>query len=120
MKKKIKYYGMLLIANLIYSNVGVLLKIASFQEFLSLRYLLALIGAILLLFLYAILWQQIIRKIELSTAYIFKSTTIVFTMFFAYRIFAEQITLNNILGVLIIMIGVMLYASELSLLISKY
>ena len=63
-----------------------------------------------MILVYAILWQQVIKRIELSTAYMFKGTTIIFTMLFAYWLFGEQITWNNILGAVIIIIGIVLFA----------
>jgi len=100
----------LLLINLLYASVGIFTKLASQQEFLSWAYIFSFSGAVAVIGIYAILWQQIIRKIELSTAYMFKGTTIIFTMLFAYWLFGEQITWNNILGAVIIIIGIVLYA----------
>lgn len=107
---KISSILFLLITNLIYATVGIYTKLASQQEFLSWKYLLAFVGAIGVIGVYAILWQQIIRRIELSTAYMFKGTTIIFTMLFAHWLFGEQITWNNIVGAIIIIVGIVLFA----------
>lgn len=103
-------YCVLIGTNLLYSGVSIGTKLASQQEFLSWAYLLAFIGAVGVIAVYAILWQQIIRRIELSTAYMFKGTTIIFTMLFAHWLFGEQITWNNIVGAIIIIIGIVLFA----------
>lgn len=100
----------LLLINLLYASVGIFTKLASQQEFLSWAYIFSFSGAVAVIGIYAILWQQIIRKIELSTAYMFKGTTIIFTMLFAHRLFGEQITWNNIVGAAIIIIGIVLFA----------
>ncbi|MBQ9752777.1 MAG: EamA family transporter [Paludibacteraceae bacterium] len=100
----------LLLINLLYASVGIFTKLASQQEFLSWAYIFSFSGAVAVIGIYAILWQQIIRKIELSTAYMFKGTTIIFTMLFAHWLFGEQITWNNIVGVAIIIIGIVLFA----------
>lgn len=100
----------LLLANFFYAIVGIFTKLASQQVFLSWKYLLAFAGAVAMIGLYAILWQQIIRRIELSTAYMFKGTTIIFTILFAHWLFGEQITWNNIIGAIIIIVGIVLFA----------
>ena len=100
----------LLVIYLIYSCVGILTKYASMQEFLSLQYCAFFIGSICIMAIYAVLWQQIIKRIDVSTAYMFKGTTIVFIMLFAYLLFQEPITWNNIIGSIIIISGITLYA----------
>ena len=100
----------LFLINLLYASVGIFTKLASQQEFLSWAYVFSFGGAVAVIGIYAILWQQIIRKIELSTAYMFKGTTIIFTMLFAHWLFGEQITWNNIVGAAIIIIGIVLFA----------
>ena len=108
--KEISRIIALLLINLLYASVGIFTKLASRQEFLSWAYIFSFSGAVAVIGIYAILWQQIIRKIELSTAYMFKGTTIIFTMWFAHWLFGEQITWNNIIGALIIIIGIVLFA----------
>lgn len=112
MKKTLNILSILalILINLLYSTVGIFTKLASQQDFLSWGYLLSFGGAVGVIGVYAILWQQVIKRIELSTAYMFKGTTIIFTMLFAYWLFGEQITWNNVLGAIIIIIGIVLYA----------
>lgn len=81
---------------------------------MSWNYTVGLIGAIGVMGLYAVLWQQILKRIELSLAYMFKGTSIVFVMLLAYVFFGEQITWNNIFGTIIIIIGIVLYAHNSS------
>lgn len=52
----------------IYSLSGIVTKIASRQDFLSLKYIFCFSIIILILGIYAVLWQQILKKIELSVA----------------------------------------------------
>ena len=77
---------------------------------MSWSYVCAVVGAIGVMGLYAILWQQILKRIELSLAYMFKGISIVFVMLLAHIIFGEQITWNNIIGAIIIILGIVLYA----------
>lgn len=74
------------------------------------RYLLGLGGAIAMMGVYAILWQQVLKRIDLSTAYMFKGTSLVFVMLLAALLFGEAITWMNVLGAAIIILGIVLYA----------
>ena len=102
----------LLSINFLYACVSLLTKYASQQEFMSWNYMLGLIGAIGVMGLYAILWQQVLKRVELSMAYMFKGTSIVFVMLLAYILFCEQITWNNIIGAIIIISGIVLFANS--------
>lgn len=100
----------LLFINLLYACVSIFTKYASQQEFLSWNYMLWLVGAVGVMGVYAVLWQQVLKRIELSMAYMFKGTSIIFVMLLAYILFGEQITWNNILGAIIIIVGIVLFA----------
>lgn len=110
--KKYITYIVLVVINLLYACVSIFTKYASQSEFLSWGYVWAVAGAIGVMGLYAVLWQQVLKRIELSLAYMFKGTSIVFVMLLAHVIFGEQITWNNIVGAIIIVSGIMLFANS--------
>jgi len=58
------------------------------------------------LFLQAIVWQQALRYYQLSWAYMFMSGIYPVIMLSSYFIFNEQVTLGNLVGTLIILLGV--------------
>ena len=101
---------LLLVSFLIYSATGIFTKLASQQMFLSWPYVLCLCGAIMVLAVYAILWQQIIRRMPISDAFMWKGTTIIWAMLFAWGMFGETITARNITGAVMIIAGITLYA----------
>ena len=96
--------------NLIYACTSIFTKMASREEMLSWAYLLWIAGAVGVMGLYAILWQQVIKRMEISTAYMFKGTSLIFGLMLACLLFGEQITLNNIIGAAIIITGIALYS----------
>ena len=96
--------------NMLYACVGICTKMAAMQPPMSWPYLLWFGGAVAIIGAYAILWQQVLKRIELSTAYMFKGTTLIFTMLIAALLFGEAITVPNILGSLIIITGIILLA----------
>ncbi|MBR2810479.1 MAG: sugar ABC transporter permease, partial [Solobacterium sp.] len=65
-----------------------------------------------ILFVYAILWQQFLKRFDLTTCYASRAMSSVYTMLIAYLIFHETITLPMIIGSLVIIAGVFLVVSE--------
>ena len=96
--------------NMLYACVGICTKMAAMQPTGSWPYLLWFAGAVAIIAFYALLWQQVLRHIELSTAYMFKGTTLIFTMLIAALLFGEVITVTNIIGSAIIICGIVLLA----------
>lgn len=107
---KLNHILFLVAINMLYACVSIFTKYASQSEFMSWNYVWAVLSAIGVMGLYAMLWQQILKRVELSFAYMFKGTSIVFVMLLAHVIFGEQITWNNIIGAIIIILGILLYA----------
>lgn len=108
----IKHICALVAVNLLYACVALFTKFASQQEFGSKAYCLGLVGAIGVMGAYAICWQQILKRVELSAAYMFKGTSIIFIMLFAFALFGEAITIMNVIGAIVIVIGITLFAKE--------
>ena len=67
-------------------------------------------GAIGVMGVYAVLWQQLIARMPISTAYMFKGTSLIFVLLFSVLLFGEAITLNNVIGAVIIIVGIILFA----------
>lgn len=109
---KIATYSSLVGINLLYACVTLFTKYASQQEMGSVAYCLGLAGAIGVMGAYAICWQQILKLVELSTAYMFKGTSLIFIMLFAFELFGEPITIMNIIGAAVIIAGITLFAKE--------
>ena len=97
---------------LLYSICGVLSKAASGFPFLSAGFI-TLYGAMLvLLAVYAILWQRILRSMPLTRAFSNKAVTIIWGMLWGAVLFGEIITANKLIGSLVIAIGVLVLMTE--------
>ena len=107
-----KKYLALVGVNLIYAFVSVLTKTASLYEFLSIEYILAIIGGVFVLGIYAISWQQIIKRMPISETYMFKGTSIIFILLFSALLFNESISLQNVIGSIIIILAIALFAKS--------
>lgn len=56
--------------------------------------------------IYAIAWQQVIKKFSLSTAYANKNVYLLWSQLWAVIIFKENLSIQNIIGMLIVLFGV--------------
>ena len=100
---------LLYFALLLSSFSGVCSKLASAEPFLGKKFILLYVGLIGLLGVYAILWQQIIKHLPLSTAYANKAFTIVLGLFFGALFFRETVSLKQIVGAAVVISGILLY-----------
>lgn len=110
--KKILPYIVLVGAIAIYACTGVFTRLAADYPFLSWQYILLVCGAVAVLGIYAILWQQIIQRMELGVAYMFKGLGVVFALLICHFVFNEAITLNNVIGAGVIITGITLFARD--------
>lgn len=62
--------------------------------------------------LFTVGWQLILKKYDLSFIYLFKGTTILWGLLFAKLIFKEVITLPNLIGAIIMIIGIGVVLNE--------
>ena len=97
---------------LVYVCVSLISKIAAQFSFLSITYILLIGGMFAVLGLYALLWQQAIKPFPPSVAYSNKSITIIWTTIISALFFSEKITLNNILGIPVIIAGIVLVVAN--------
>lgn len=110
LSSRVLLYVALVSVNFVYACTSICTKMASWQEMLSWPYFLWIAGAIAVMGLYALLWQQVIARMPLSTAYMFKGTSLIFVLLFSSLLFGEAITINNFIGSAIIILGIVLYA----------
>ena len=71
-------------------------------------------GGLIFVFMgaYAIFWQRIIKKMELSVAYMNKGITVVWSLIWSAILFHEKIGWNNIIGTALIVIGIVVLAGD--------
>ena len=67
---------------------------------------------VLFLGVYALLWQQVLKRFSLITAIANKGCVLIINLFWAWLLFNEMISLNNIIGSIIIMIGIVLVSNN--------
>ena len=114
MKKNIRWKDLLMLQAVfaIYSISSVVSKLASGQELLSLKFILFYGLDVVILGIYALLWQQVIKKFELSIAYANKAITLLWALVWGIAIFHEQITPGKVAGIILVMVGIFILNSE--------
>lgn len=110
MSAKLKYLFALHLLLMVYSASGILSKNAASVPFLSVEFCLLYAGVLALLGLYAIGWQQILKRMALTTAFSNKAVTIVWGIIWGTLFFMEPITLPKIGGAILIILGVILFS----------
>lgn len=95
---------------LCYSTEGIFSKLAAREAFLSIQFI-ALYGIVLLILaVYALGWQQIIKHLPLTSAYANKAVTVVWGIIWGVLVFHEQVAAGKIIGAVLVILGVALYA----------
>ena len=105
-KNKFFYFVVLHIELLLFSLGGICSKMAAQNEFLSFWFIFWYGLVILNLGVYAIVWQQLIKYLPLTTAYANKAITIVWGILWGFLFFREQIKWNMIVGAAVVIAGV--------------
>lgn len=58
-------------------------------------------------FVYAIAWQKVIKKFDLNVAYANRTVYLIWSQIWAVFIFHESLTVTNMIGLLVVFIGVL-------------
>lgn len=106
--KKARYLIILHIILALFSVSGIFSKLAAGEDMLSRKWVLYYGTVLLFLFIYAIAWQQIIKKMPIVTAYANKAAMVIWGIIWGYIFFGEAVTIKKIIGAIIIIAGVYL------------
>ena len=110
MKRKVnvKTFLFLHIVILIYTVGTVFSKMAATEEVFSLSFFLFYGLFLVCLGIYALAWQQVLKRVPLVTAFCNKAVTVIWGMLLGALIFREQITVMNVIGAITVIVGVVL------------
>lgn len=91
-----------------YAVGGIFSKRAANADFLSLEYILNYGMVLVILMVYAVFWQMILKKVPLTVAMANKSVTVIWGLIYGFLFFHEKITPANLIGAVIIIIGIII------------
>ena len=112
-REKITFIIVLHISLAIYSISGIFSKEAANVPLLSAEFCCLYFGILVLLGFYAIVWQQIIKHLPLTIAFANKAVTVIWGIIWGFMFFDETVTTIQMIGAGIIMIGIILYSTEI-------
>ena len=111
-QNNIKHLIALQAITLYYPVISIVAKIASGYKMLSFNFIFFFGLELFSIAIYSFFWQMVIKHFKLSTAYSYRALVVIYNMFWAYVIFNETITINNIIGSVIILFGIWVVVSD--------
>ena len=109
MNKTVQYVVLVLVY-LFYACISVIMKYTGLQQPLTIEWCVGFVLLVATLGVYAIAWQQILKRIELGVAYMFKGLSLFFIMLLLALCYGEPITPMKLLSTGIIVMGIVVYA----------
>ena len=106
----IKRFLLLQLLLFVTSFSAVFTKKAGAEVFLSFRFCMFYAGILFMCFINAIFWQQLIKKLPLTFAYSNRAIGIICAMLWSRLFFGDVITPKKIVGVIIVIIGIVMYS----------
>lgn len=101
-------YILLHVIVLLYSLAGVCSKFASGEQFASPLFFAWYAGVLIILFVYALVWQQVLKRLSLTTAFANKGITLIWGMLWGALLFSEHISMWMLIGAAVVFLGIIL------------
>lgn len=111
-KISLKNIVILQVIVIIYTFSTVCAKLAAGEAFFSWPFIGFCALEVFILGIYAVCWQQMIKKIDLSIAYLNRSLAVCWSMLWAYLLFNEEITWKNLVGIAVIVVGIIIINTD--------
>lgn len=108
---KIKFGLEALLSYFVFSLSSVFMKLASLQTF-NTKMIIFFSSSIFCLMIFSYFWQNILKKMNLSKAYFFKTTTLFWGCVLGYIVFNEKITMKMIVALAINAIGMLVVLGD--------
>lgn len=111
-RSSVSSFLLLHISFLIYSFVIVLSKKAAMSGLFTTWFFVFAVFEFLTFGIYALLWQQVLARFKLITAYSSKGVVVIWNLIWAAVLFNEQITIENLVGSAFVVAGIILVSSD--------
>ena len=90
---------------IIYTSTSIIGKLAADTEVMSFKFIMFYGLDVFFLGIYAICWQQMIKRFDLSVAYANRAMALLWTGLWAVVIFKAPLTVKQIIGIVVVVIG---------------
>ena len=111
-KGRVKILLLLSLSLVLQSLSSVFIKYAGQFETLSPEFIFYYVIAVGCLGVFAIMWQFLLELIPLTTAYLRKGILYILILIWSVILFNESVTINNIIGSIIIIAGISLHGMD--------
>ena len=111
-KIKIKNIILLQLIVIIYTINSIIGKLSAGEECMGMRFMLFYVAEVGVLGIYALLWQQMIKRFDLSIAYANRAMALIWSAVWAVVIFHESLSIKNIIGILLVIAGTVVVNTE--------
>lgn len=109
---KLKPMILLHIIVFIMSTAGIFSKLAAGEPMFSIRFIVFYACEIVILGIYALGWQQVIKSVPLTTAFANKSVGILWTTIWGVVLFNETLSAGKVIGIMMVLIGSILFSLD--------
>lgn len=96
----------------IYTLSSVVAKLATGKELFSFSFFLFYGLELLILGVYAILWQQVIKRFDLSIAYANRAMALLWSALWAVLLFREELSEKQIAGIVLVILGTVIVNTD--------
>ncbi|MDO4476303.1 MAG: transporter [Lachnospiraceae bacterium] len=110
-KVTLKWFIFLHLSLILNSLTGVMCKKAATYEFKSLSFFFYYGLALFMMFVFALVWQQILRHMTLTFAFVNKPITVIYPLIWGTLFFNETVTPKMVVGALVILVGILIGVS---------
>lgn len=97
---------------IVYTLSSVVAKLATGEEVFSFAFFLFYGLEIVILGIYAILWQQMIKRFDLSVAYANRAMAILWSAVWAVLLFRESLGIKQLIGIAFVVVGTVIVNTE--------
>ena len=111
-RNTIKKYVLLHLLFLFGSLSAAIGKYASYEDFLSFRFILFYGINLAVLFVYSIFWQFILRKFELTVAFSHRAAITIWGLLWGTLLFGEAVSVAKVLAAALIVAGIILIGGK--------
>lgn len=112
MVNKLKDYLFLHGILFIYAICALCEKFTSTLPFMSFNFCLFYVIVVGFLGVYALLWQQVLKKIDLNVAFANKAVTVIWGIILGYLVFGDSINFSMIIGGILVILGIIMVVRE--------
>lgn len=104
----LKWFLILHLSLMLNSLAGTASKMAGRQKFLSLKFFFFYGLVLFITFVFALIWQQVLKHMSLTFAFTNKPITMIYSLIWTAMIWREPVNGKMVLGALVILAGIIL------------